>query len=1040
MGPRIYPSFQDTNTTAKGSFILTLTNIYLNNIQVTVNGILRDVEYSNLNGYYTTNININDVVTILLTSTPNNYYKMLNVIRRDYTTDDVSGDYGIFDTLISNNNSFDTTGLTVTFTATTSNASYNFEYRISASVMAGTPGPTATPTPTPTPIPFIVRSGAIGGGINSIYVDSSDNVYIGGRFLDYDQTYPFSNVSQFTKLNPDGGIVSTYTQRGNFNTDIDSPDVNKILTAADGKIMLGGVFNNWFDNSPFPGPFLFTGSIVKMNNTSRSMYQGYPSSTLTGSSANKGFEINDLGQTFYDGYVFDIVQQSDGKFIIGGIFSRYSGQTRYSIIRINDNGTIDSSFTIGTGFNRVGSYPQNTLTSPIYTIKLQSDGKILVGGEFTQYNGFSNYGIIRLNSDGTRDTSFTSYFNGLVSAYEIKSIQIQPNDKILVAGTFKSYSGVTRQSILKLNSNGTLDTTFGSTSGFTGNINIDGFLYGRVNDMILQSDGKILCAGDFTGYSGVSSNNLIRLNNDGTIDTTFNTGTGFNGTVKKISLQSTGNIMCVGEFTTYNSNGPFNGIARVTSYGGNATLYIPPPTPTPTPSPTTSSTPAPTPTQSSTPTPTPTPTSTPVPPISATYRYVARSNWGASNTKTASNLCVIQNSVSNCVPNDTWNNNNNFAETLTGITVGTYPLTISRNLSQNTVFTSYTQNILNYTVEVLVDSVSVWSTGYTYSPALTIPVSPSVDAQSVITSGITLFGGENLEIIWTDNCSSPSFPTPTPSPTASSTPTPTPTSTPVVPTPTATPVVPTPTPGGPTPTPTSTPAPPTPTPTGLPSIITSGLTSYLNYTPPSYPGTGTTWTNIGLSGSTYNATLVASPTFTSGSPGFFDFNGTTQYATLPQAASGSTTGSYTLSAWVQVPTSVSGEVYITRGELAAPPTNYSLRLGKSTSNRFTAEAFTSGGFGIVGTTTINSSTWYNVTLRWISGTGLSLWVNGVKEAETLTSTTSLRTSTSVGWILMKNETTNYAPGKLSSVAMYFRNLSDAEILSNFNTLKSIYGY
>jgi len=255
---------------------------------------------------------------------------------------------------------------------------------------------------------------------------------------------------------------------------------------------------------------------------------------------------------------------------------------------------------------------------------------------------------------------------------------------------------------------------------------------------------------------------------------------------------------------------------------------------------------------------------------------------------------------------------------------------------------------------------------------------------------------------------------PTPTPTASSTPTP-------IPSPT------------PTPTPTATPIP-------IPQIITTGLTSYLNYSPSSYFGTGTTWTNVGLSGSTYNATLVASPTFTSGSPGFFDFDGTTQYATLAQAASGSTTGSYTLSAWVQVPTGATSELYITRGELAAPPSNYSLRLGKSSSNTFTAEAYTSSGFGIAGTTTINSSTWYNITLRWISGTGLSLWVNGVKEAETLTSTTSLRTSTSVGWILMKNETTNYAPGKLSSVAMYFRNLSDAEILSNFNTLKSIYGY
>ena len=840
MGPRIYPSFQDTNTTAKGSLILTLSNIFLNNIQVTVNGILRDVEYSNLNGYYTTNININDIVTILLTSTPNNYYKMLNVIRRDYTTDDVSGDYGIFDTSISNNNSFDTSGLTVTFTATTSNASYNFEYRISASVMAGTPPPTATPTPTPTPIPFVVRNGA--SEIETVYVDDSDNVYIGGQFLDYDGTYPFQNVSQFTKLNPDGGIVSTYTQLGNFNTDIDAPSVFKILTSADGKIMLGGVFNNWFDSSvPFPGPFLFTGSIVKMNNTSRSMYQGYPSSTLTGSSANIGFEVNDLAQTFYDGYVYDIVQQSDGKFIIGGAFSRYSGQTRYSIIRINDNGTIDSSFTIGTGFNMPGSFPQNTLTGTVKSIKLQSDGKILVGGNFVQYNGTTSYGIVRLNSDGTRDISFTSYFTNdfeFLNA-SVNSIQIQPDNKILVAGYFNVYSGQTKNGILRLNTNGTLDTTFGSTSGFTGSLSFGG----EVNDMILQSDGKILCAGDFTGYSGVSSNNLIRLNNNGTIDTSFNIGTGFNDQVKKIALQSTGNIMCVGEFTTFNGLGTFNGIARVTSYGGNATVYIPLPTATPTPSPTASSTPTPTPTQS--PTPTSTPTQTPTP---------------------------------------------------------------------------------------------------------------------------------------------------------------------------------------------------TPSPTPIPQIITTGLTSYLNYTPPSYPGTGTTWTNVGLSGSTYNATLVASPTFTYGSPGFFDFDGTTQYATLPQAASGSTTGSYTLSAWVQVPTGATSEFYIIRGELAAPPTNYSLRLGKSGTNRFTAEVFTSSGFAIQGTTTLNSSTWYNITLRWISGTGLSLWVNGIKEAETLTATTSLRTSTSVGWILMKNETTNYAPGKLSSVSMYFRNLSDAEILSNFNTLKSIYGY
>lgn len=275
-------------------------------------------------------------------------------------------------------------------------------------------------------------------------------------------------------------------------------------------------------------------------------------------------------------------------------------------------------------------------------------------------------------------------------------------------------------------------------------------------------------------------------------------------------------------------------------------------------------------------------------------------------------------------------------------------------------------------------------------------------------------------------------PTPTPTPTPTLTPTPTPTLTPT-PAPTF------------TPTPTVTPTPtPTVTPTPLPSIITSGLTAYYNYTPSSYVGTGTTWTNVGLSGSSYNATLVAAPTFTNGSPstpGYFDFNGTTQYGTMP--ISGSSTGSYTISAWLQVPTGSTEEYYITRGNLFYPPSDFSLSLYKTNTNKFGAVVNEGSSRFIAGTTTINSSTWYNVTMRWTNGTGLSLWVNGVKENQVLTTNTPLRGSSNIGWLFMKTENTvvtNYAPGKLSDVMMYFRSLSDTEILTNFNTLKSIYGY
>lgn len=136
MGPRIYPSFQDTNTTAKGSLIINyydiFPNAYNDYIQVTVNGQLRDRIYNKVDGLYRTNLNIGDVILIELTSDVI-LFKNITVYRRDYTTDDQGGDLGIVDALITYNNS-DTTTISLTFTATTVSDGYNFEYRVSGNV------------------------------------------------------------------------------------------------------------------------------------------------------------------------------------------------------------------------------------------------------------------------------------------------------------------------------------------------------------------------------------------------------------------------------------------------------------------------------------------------------------------------------------------------------------------------------------------------------------------------------------------------------------------------------------------------------------------------------------------------------------------------------------------------------------------------------------------------------------------------------------------------------------------------------------------
>ena len=234
------------------------------------------------------------------------------------------------------------------------------------------------------------------------------------------------------------------------------------------------------------------------------------------------------GGTF-NSQVRALASQPDGKVIVGGTFTQYGGLDLYRIARLDYNGLVDPSFIYGGegGFN-----------DRVRKIVVQDDGKILVGGDFNSYNDSTLEittgcpGIARLTSDGHFDLDFTigSGFTSTGYGGNVYDIVVQPDGKILVGGWFGSYNGTTANRIIRLDASGSEDTTFNSGNGFS-NVNTNSN-YDRVSSIALQPDGKITCAGQFDTYTNgyaYSCAGIIKLNSSGSVDTTFynNIGTGF---------------------------------------------------------------------------------------------------------------------------------------------------------------------------------------------------------------------------------------------------------------------------------------------------------------------------------------------------------------------------------------------------------------------------------------------------------------------------------------------------------------------------------
>ncbi|MCW5555255.1 MAG: hypothetical protein KIS67_24225 [Verrucomicrobiae bacterium] len=295
-----------------------------------------------------------------------------------------------------------------------------------------------------------------------------------------------------------------------------------------------------------------------------------------------------------NGGVSTIALQPDGKVLISGSFTTVKGLSRPGLARLNADGSGDNSFNpavAGGGLfalqadgkvlvNTYGGLVRlhadgsldNTFSASIaafdegiYSIAVQPDGKVLIGGGFTVVNGTNRVGIARLNTNGSLDTSFDPG----TGAYGVYAIALQPDGRVLIAGGFQAVNGTNRNHVARLHANGSLDGSFDPGAGPSD----------WVYTMALQPDGKVFIGGNFFWCHGTISHGIARLNDDGTRDSSFNPGTLLTGdalnysTVISLATQAGGKVLVGGTFALNATN--WINLARLNGDGTHDTGFDP---------------------------------------------------------------------------------------------------------------------------------------------------------------------------------------------------------------------------------------------------------------------------------------------------------------------------------------------------------------------------------------------------------------------------------------------------------------------------------
>ena len=401
--------------------------------------------------------------------------------------------------------------------------------------------------------------------VQTIALQPDGKVLIGGYFTEVDGVAH----GRIARLDVDGSLDSSF-DAGHGANDY----VTDIAIQSDGKIVIAGFF-------------------TKVGDT--------PRSRVARLNADGSLDVTFDPGTGPDSLVTAVALQPDGKVVIGGHFGQVAGVSRRFIARLNADGSLDTSFDPGGGANGtveavalqadgkvlIGGYftrvdnvvrgriarlngdgsldtsfsPSSGSDNAVYAIAVQSDGCAIIGGEFTLVNGVGRNRIARLNGNGSLDAAFDP---GAGANRMVRTLAVQPDGRVLVGGWFNTMNGMMRVRIARLNPNGSVDTSFDPGSGAT--IGVEA--------VAVQADGKVIIGGYFTKVDGVLRNRIARLHTDGSVDVGFKIGVGANAVVHAVAVQPDGKIIIVGDFTKVNDL-ERNRVARLNADGSLDTSFDP---------------------------------------------------------------------------------------------------------------------------------------------------------------------------------------------------------------------------------------------------------------------------------------------------------------------------------------------------------------------------------------------------------------------------------------------------------------------------------